>query len=175
MEAILGNIIRLDMHWSDEDIVFFLGHCTALTSLKLVDGHRSARVQFLQNNHIHLLAEHCGQFLEFTLVDAGAIADDSVQAVLRSCGPNLIKLTLINCKKLSNLTLQAIVEHCTQLRELTLLKTAITTANLLETLVLPDNLKMLRKLVVGPRMGDMLIANEAAGARWKAIIDNAEV
>lgn len=68
--------------------------------------------------------------------------------MLQARGSKLAELTLMRCNGLSNrTTILDIVRCCSALEELTLIQTT-TIADLLHKLILPDHLKMLRKLTV---------------------------
>lgn len=111
-------------------------HCPAQSSCSIRDSHLLA------------IATHCVHLREFRLTDADEVTNVGVRAMLQMCGSKLAKLTLMRCKKLSRRSLLAIIEHCPDLEELTLVLRAITKAVLMDKLILSDPLKMLRKLTV---------------------------
>lgn len=117
---------------------------------------------------MHRIADCCQQLREFRLTDADDVTDAGVQAVLQRCGPQLVKLTIMRCKKLSKRILLAIIENCTDLEELTLIQTAITINELLDQLILPDHLRKLCKLTVGVRTFNVICAQQMK--RWSDIV-----
>lgn len=128
--------------WSERDVKDFLSSCKVLTSLSW------SVAEEVNDQRLHAMIHICPHLHELQLCHALRVSDAGMAGALIMGGAMLTKLVLDQCTKLSQHTLTAITRHCTNLRELVILQTSIKAPNILESIILPDKLKSLRRLRV---------------------------
>lgn len=168
LELFDGNSICIDEHWSSADMSTVLSHCAGLPSLHLEDDSQPYSCK-LKDHHLLTVAERMQQLCELSISRARTITDAGLLSVLQQCGPRLTMLSLQECKKISRQSLQGVVDLCPNMLELSLLRTSITLADLLQILLLPDR-KRLRTLALGVGTYNQLLKRADLSDDWKAVL-----
>lgn len=156
--------------WKDDDSTHIFSRCSSLRSLSIVDGSSYSYNENLADHHLQIIAQHCPQITALSFLQAGGITSHGLQALLRACGTKLTKLELDKCKRVNKATLFALTEHCPNLRQLAILQTSIKADDLLLMIIMPNCLKKLRKLVLGPRVVKEFQLPRTADRRWSKVI-----
>lgn len=156
--------------WRENDINGMLAGCTVLRSL-------TWRVASeLTNQRLHLMIHSCPHLEELSIGHAKRITDVGMADALTTLGPRLTKLVLDQCAKVSQHTLNAITQCCTDLRELVILQTLIKAGNILDSIILPDKLKNLSRLGVTAPMHKTIMesSNGVEKTRFRRCLQKAQ-
>lgn len=170
---LIGPTVR-DLDWNVSELSSQVGltylstHCPEIRSLRWCNFDKKVLIEALMLS----FATNCPYLRDLTIVSV--ITDVGMVRMLEQCGGRLTKLNLGNSTKTTSVTLKAIMTHCINLQELMLVRTGIKVEDIINTVLLPDHFKDLRKLRLNLPMCKKIAQVKNLASRWTKIVSKIE-